>query len=31
VHLGFDLAKCHLFDSGFGRRLATGLTAVARN
>jgi multiple sugar transport system ATP-binding protein len=31
VHLGFDLAKCHLFDSGSGRRLTTGLTAVARN
>ena len=31
VYLCFDLAKCHLFDSGSGRRLATGLTAVARN
>ena len=31
VHLRFDLAKCHLFDSGSGRRLTTGLTAVARN
>jgi multiple sugar transport system ATP-binding protein len=31
VHLAFDLAKCHLFDSGSGRRLATGLTAVAKN
>jgi multiple sugar transport system ATP-binding protein len=31
VYLSFDLAKCHLFDSGSGRRLATGLTAVARN
>jgi multiple sugar transport system ATP-binding protein len=32
VHLGFDLAKCHLFESGdSGRRLTTGLTAVTRN
>jgi len=31
VYLCFDLAKGHLFDSGSGRRLATGLTAVARN
>jgi hypothetical protein len=31
VHLCFDLAKCHLFDGGSERRLATGLAAVARN
>jgi multiple sugar transport system ATP-binding protein len=31
VHLCFDLAKCHLFDSGSERRLATGLAAIARN
>jgi multiple sugar transport system ATP-binding protein len=31
VQLRFDLAKCHLFDGGFGRRLTTGLTDVARN
>lgn len=31
VHLCFDLAKCHLFDSASEGRLATGLVAVARN
>jgi multiple sugar transport system ATP-binding protein len=31
VHLCFDLAKCHLFDGGSERRLATGLAAIARN
>ena len=31
VHLCFDLAKCHLFDSSSERRLATGLVAVARS
>lgn len=31
VHLCFDLAKCHLFDSASERRLATGLAAVPRN
>ena len=31
VHLRFDLDKCHLFDGGSERRLATGLSAIARN
>ena len=31
VHLCFDLAKCHLFDSDSERRLASGLVAVAGN
>ena len=31
VHLCFDLAKCHIFDSSSERRLVTGLTAIARN
>ncbi len=31
VNLCFDLDKCHLFDSGSERRLATGLVAISRN
>jgi multiple sugar transport system ATP-binding protein len=31
VSLNFDLGKCHLFDRGTERRLATGLAAINRN